>query len=137
MALMADDIQPGDEVIIPGHTYCATAIPFGRQGATIKWADIDPDTFEVSAESVRSLISEKTKAIIVVHLYGLMCDVETIADIAKENDIMLVEDCAQALGASYKGQKCGNFGDISLYSFQSQKNIRQRRNIFFFPNQFK
>jgi len=116
-------LSPGDEVIIPAHTFCATAIPFARQGATIKWADIDPDTRVVSIESIRSLISKKTKAIVVVHLYGLMADMEAIMQEAEKFDCLVVEDCAQALGAEYKEKKAGAWGDFGAFSFHAQKNM--------------
>jgi perosamine synthetase len=116
-------LGPSDEVIIPAHTYCATAIPFGRTGAKIIWADIDPNTWVVSAKSIASKITPKTKAIVVVHLYGLMAEMDKIASLAAANNCILVEDCAQALGASFKGRKAGDFGDFACYSFHGQKNI--------------
>ncbi len=90
LELIADllKLKKGDEVIIPGHTYCASAIPFARTGAAIKWADIDNETFLVSLDSIRKLTTEKTKAIVVVHLYGLMCDIEAIAEYAKSKNIL-------------------------------------------------
>ena len=72
------ELSEGDEVIIPSHTYCATAIPFGRTGATIVWADIDPHTFVVSAQDIQDKITQNTKAVVVVYLYGLSCDMEPI-----------------------------------------------------------
>ena len=116
-------INSDDEVIIPAHTFCATAIPFARQGAKIKWADIDPETRVISIDSIRSLISKKTKAIIVVHLYGLMANMEIIMEEAKKFDCLVVEDCAQALGAEYKGKKAGTWGDFGTFSFHAQKNM--------------
>lgn len=125
LELIADliTLKKGDEVIIPGHTYCATAIPFARTGAVIKWADIDNETFLVSLDSIRNLTTEKTKAIVVVHLYGLMCDIEAIAKFAKSKNISLIEDCAQSLGAFKNGKSCGTFGDFAAFSFHAQKNI--------------
>ena len=116
-------VGPGDEVIVPAHTYCASAIPFGRAGAKLVWADLDPKTFVISAESVRKLITPATKALVVVHLYGLPAEMDEIAAIAREHNIVLIEDCAQALGAEYRGQKVGTWADLSVWSFQSQKNI--------------
>lgn len=116
-------VGPGDEVIIPAHTFCASAIPFARQGVTIKWADIDPETRIVSADSIRNLISGKTKAIIVVHLYGLMAEMDTIMEETKKYNCYVVEDCAQALGAEYKGKKSGNWGHFGAFSFHAQKNL--------------
>ncbi|MBI3395545.1 MAG: DegT/DnrJ/EryC1/StrS family aminotransferase [Spirochaetia bacterium] len=117
-------LQPGDEVIIPGHTYCASAIPFGRAGVRIRWADIDHDNFEISLESIRKCLSPKTKAIVVVHLYGYIThEIQAIADLAASRGIFLVEDCAQSLGAKRDGRSCGVFGDFAAFSFHGQKNI--------------
>ena len=125
LELIADllRLQPGDEVILPAHTYCATAIPFGRTGATLRWADIDPETFLVSLDSIKKLVTPKTKAIVVVHLYGMMCDIQAIAKFAKSKKIALVEDCAQSLGSFLKGKSCGTFGDFAAFSFHGPKNI--------------
>ena len=116
-------IKPGDEIIIPAHTYVASAIPYARRGAKLVWADIDIDTRVVSAEMIASKITSKTKAVIPVHLYGLCAEMEEIMDLADKNNIYVIEDCAQALGSSYKGKKCGTFGHIAIYSFHAQKNI--------------
>ncbi|MDI7166966.1 DegT/DnrJ/EryC1/StrS family aminotransferase [Leptospira santarosai] len=126
LELIADltGLKPGDEVIIPGHTYCASAIPFGRTGATLVWADIDPETFLVSFESIQKLVTNKTKAIVVVHLYGMIIpDIAEIAKFAKSKNILLIEDCAQSLGAILNGKSCGTFGDFAAFSFHGQKNI--------------
>ncbi len=113
-----------DEIIIPAHTYCATALSFLRKGANIRWADIDKDSFTISLKSIKNLITKKTKAIVVVHLYGLICpEIEEIADFAKSRNIFLIEDCAQSLGAKIGENHCGSFGDIACFSFHSQKNI--------------
>ena len=118
------EIQKGDEVIIPAHTYCATALAFARRGAIIKWADICPDSLTVTLESISKLITPKTKAVTVVHLYGLMCpDIFKISDFLKSKNIFLIEDCAQSLGANFKGKHCGTIGDIGIFSFHSQKNL--------------
>ena len=117
------DIRPGDEIIIPAHTYIATAIPYARRGAKLVWADIDINTRVVSAKTILDKISPKTKAIVVVHLYGLCVEMDEIMAIAKQRNIWVIEDCAQALGSSYKNKKCGTFGHLSIYSFHAQKNI--------------
>lgn len=124
LAAMLIDIQPGDEIIIPAHTYCASALAFARRGAQIRWADIRPDSFTASASSIQSLVTPKTKAIIMVHLYGLMSpEIEEIVAIAKKAGVFLIEDCAQSLGAKFKNKHCGTFGDIGCYSFHAQKNL--------------
>ena len=114
-------LGPGDEVIIPSHTYCVSAIPFGRTGAKIVWADIEPETFVISAQDIQKKITNKTKMVVVVHLYGLACDMEQIVKICKTNNLELVEDCAQALGAKYKGKQVGSFGDYACFSLHAQK----------------
>lgn len=116
-------LKKGDEVIIPAHTFCATAIPFARTNAKIVWADIDPDTRVISAKSIEKNITEKTKVIVVVHLYGLMADMGAIMSIASKNNCIVVEDCAQAIGAEYKGRKAGSFGDFAAFSFHGQKSL--------------
>lgn len=116
-------LGPGDEVIIPGHTFCATAIPYGRTGARIVWADIDPATRVVSAETIGRVVSPRTKVFVPVHLYGLMCDMDEIMELARQHDCLVVEDSAQAVGASYEGRKAGSWGDFGTFSFHCQKNI--------------
>lgn len=116
-------LKKGDEVIIPAHTFCATAIPFGSTGAKIVWADIDPDTFLISPDSIESLITKKTRVIVPVHLYGLMADMDNIMEIAREHNCLVVEDAAQALGAEFNGKKAGTIGDFGAYSFHGQKHI--------------
>lgn len=117
-------LKPGDEVVLPGHTYCASAIPFGRSGATIRWADIDPDSFVISLKSIESLTTPKTKVIVIVHLYGLLNpQIAEIAAFARRKGIALVEDCAQSFGARRGGKHAGTFGDFGCYSFHAQKNI--------------
>jgi perosamine synthetase len=124
IAAMLINVNPGDEVIIPAHTYCASALAFARRGAIIKWADIDPATFTVSFDHAKELITKKTKAIVVVHLYGLICPkINEFVKLAKDRNIFLIEDCAQSLGAKLNGIHCGKFGDIGCYSFHSQKNL--------------
>ena len=116
-------LGPGDEVIIPSHTYCASAIPFGRTGAKIVWADIDPETFVISAKDIQKKIKKKKKMVVVVHLYGLASDMDQIVKICEINNLQLVEDCAQALGAQFQGKQVGSFGDYACFSLHGQKNI--------------
>jgi perosamine synthetase len=123
LAALLCRLQPGDEVISPAHTFAATVIPFARTGASLRWADIDPDTRVVTAETIRPLIGPRTKVVIVVHLYGLVCDMDPILDLAREHQIVVVEDAAQALGAKYKGRQAGSIGDIGCFSFHTHKNI--------------
>jgi len=116
-------IKKGDEIIIPAHTYCATAISFARNGAKIIWADIDLKTRTVDLKDVKKKISSKTKAIVLVHLYGLAADASKFSRLCKKKKIFLIEDCAQALGAKYNSKSVGTFGDFSCFSFHAQKNI--------------
>tara|TARA_B100000686_G_C16653447_1_gene896833 strand:- start:187 stop:1284 length:1098 start_codon:yes stop_codon:yes gene_type:complete len=113
----------GDEVIIPSHTYTASAYPYIKKGAKIVWCDIDKDTRVVNAKTIEKCLSSKTKAIVVVHLYGFLADMSEIMSLAKENDLIVIEDAAQAIGTEREGIKAGNFGDIGIFSFQSHKNI--------------
>ncbi len=117
------DLKPNDEIIIPAHTYCATALPFTRYKAKIIWADIDLDTMTISSEHIKKLITKKTKAIVAVHLYGLPSNVCDIKKVIKNKKIILIEDCAQALGAKINNKNVGNFGDFAVFSFHAQKNI--------------
>jgi perosamine synthetase len=121
MIAMLLNIKKGDEVIVPAHTYCASAIPFARNGAKIIWADIDLNTRTIDLEDVKKKITSKTKAIVVVHLYGYAVDVNKFLKLKK--NIKIVEDCAQAFGAEYKNKKVGTTGHFSCFSFHAQKNI--------------
>lgn len=123
LAALLCRLQPGDEVIAPAHTFAATVIPFARTGATLRWADIDPDTRLVTAETVRPLVTPRTKVIVVVHLYGLVCDMDPLMALAREHRILVVEDAAQSLGAKYKGRQAGSIGDFGCFSFHTHKNI--------------
>jgi perosamine synthetase len=123
LAAILSGVGKGDEVIIPAHTFAATAIPFARTGADIVWADIDPDTFVISPDSIKRVITPQTKVIVVVHLYGLMANMEEIMSIAQDNNILVVEDSAQALGAEINGKKSGTFGHFSCFSFHSHKHL--------------
>lgn len=116
-------LKAGDEVVMPNHTYCASAIPFGRTGATLVWADIDPNTWVVTAETLAKKITPKTKVLVIVHLYGLACDMQAIMALAKQHNLLVVEDCAQALGATSQGEQVGTFGDFGCFSFHTHKNI--------------
>lgn len=124
LSAILSGIGPGDEVILPGHTYCASAIPFARTGATVRWGDIDPQTFLLSLASLEAITNERTKVIVVVHLYGMICpEIEEIAAFARSRGILLVEDCAQSLGATRNGRHGGTFGDFATFSFHGQKNL--------------
>lgn len=123
LALRALDIGAGDEVITVAFTFVATTEAIGIVGAKPVFVDIDKDTFNIDANLIESKITPKTKAIIPVHLYGQPCDMDTIMDIAKRYNLHVIEDCCQAVGAEYKGQKVGTFGDIGCFSFFPTKNL--------------
>lgn len=123
LAAIISRVGAGDEVIMPAHTYCASAIPFARAGAKLVWADIDADSLVVTAKTIEPLITPKTKAIVVVHLYGLCCDMDPILALAKKHKLLVIEDVAQAIGSTYKGKKAGTFGDVACFSFHGAKNL--------------
>jgi len=124
MAAALTRVGPGDDVIIPAHTFAASAIPFGHMGANLVWADIDPDTLVVTGDAIARVLTPKTKVIVVVHLYGLMVDMDPIMKLAKERGILVVEDCAQSLGATDdKDRQAGSIGDFGCYSFHTHKNM--------------
>jgi len=116
--------KKGDEIVTPAHTFTASVYPFIKKGAKVKWADIDFENRVVSLENIKKCVTEKTKAIVVVHLYGMIIpDIEEIAKYCKENKIILIEDTAQALGTEINGKKAGSFGNFGVFSFHSHKNI--------------
>jgi len=117
------DLHEGDEVIIPGYTFCATAIPFGNTGATIVWSDIDPETWVADPKDIERKITERTKAVVVVHLLGMPVDMPAVMKIAEKHNLRVVEDCAQAPGAAINGQSVGAFGDFGCFSFHGAKNM--------------
>ena len=123
LAAQLCQFKEGDEVIIPGHTYTASAYPFLKKGAKIAWADIDIETRVVTVETIEECITDKTKAIVVVHLYGYGADMPAIMQLAQEKGLIVVEDAAQALGVEVNGKMVGTFGDFGVFSFHSHKNI--------------
>ena len=123
LALRALDIGTGDEVITTAFTFVATTEAIGIVGAHPVFADIDPNTFNIDPAKIEAAITPRTKAIIPVHLYGQPCDMDAIMDIAKRHNLYVIEDCCQAIGAKYKGQMVGTFGDIGCFSFYPTKNL--------------
>jgi perosamine synthetase len=116
-------LKPGDEVIIPAYTFCATAIAFGHTGAKIVWADIDSERWVVDPADIERKITPKTKAIVVVHLLGMPVDMDRVMDIAQKYGLRVIEDCAQSPGAKINGRHVGTFGDFGCFSFHGAKNI--------------
>ncbi|MEM0925283.1 MAG: DegT/DnrJ/EryC1/StrS family aminotransferase [Planctomycetota bacterium] len=123
LSLMALNVGPGDEVIVPSFTFFASVSCITRLGATPVFADICPDTFNVNPEAIQSLITEKTKAIIPVHLFGQCAAIDRICQIASEHDLPVVEDAAQAIGAAYHSRPAGSWGAIGCFSFYPTKNL--------------
>ena len=123
LALKALGIQAGDEVIVPSNTFIATALAVTYTGATPVFVEPDIRTYNIDPEKIEEKITPRTKAIMPVHLYGLPCDMDPIMAIAKKHGLYVIEDCAQAHGATYKGQVIGSFGDAAGFSFYPGKNL--------------
>jgi dTDP-4-amino-4,6-dideoxygalactose transaminase len=123
IGLKALGVGVGDEVILPSHTAVATAAAVVASGAKPVFAEVSPLSMTIDPNSVSNLISKKTRAVIAVHLYGHPCDLDELKMICSENGIFLIEDCAQAHGAEYKGMKVGGIGDIGCFSFYPTKNL--------------
>lgn len=123
LALKALGVGAGDEVIVPSNTYIATALAVTYVGATPVFVEPDINTFLIDPTLIEAKITSKTKAIMPVHLYGQACDMDPIMEIAKKHNLFVVEDCAQAHGATYKGKKVGSFGDVAGFSFYPGKNL--------------
>jgi len=124
LALMAYDIKPDDEIILPTYSFFATAGVVARMNAKPVFVDIDPVTFNIDPEQIRKKITSKTKAIIPVHLYGQSADMDAILAISKEYGIPVIEDAAQAIGTQYKdGRMAGTIGNIGCFSFFPSKNL--------------
>lgn len=117
------DLKPGDEVITTPNTFIATSLAIVREGAKPVYADIDPKTFNIDPKKIEEKITDKTKAIYVVHYGGQMCDMGPIMEIAKKRNLKVLEDCAHTPGAEYKGKKAGSIGDLGCFSFHSLKNM--------------
>jgi dTDP-4-amino-4,6-dideoxygalactose transaminase len=123
VALRALGISPGDEVVVPAYTFVSTATSVLMVGAIPVFADIQPHTYCLDPSDVQRRIGQNTRAIIVVHLGGHMADMPAIQDLAKRNDLLVIEDCAQAIGASLNERKAGTWGRVGTFSFQSNKTI--------------
>lgn len=123
LALYALDIGPGDEVIVTPRTFVASASAVVLRGAKPVFADVDPDSGNITAETARAVLTPKTKAIIVVHLGGWPCEMDPILQLAREHGLKVIEDCAQAHGATYQGRPVGCLGDVAAWSFCQDKII--------------
>jgi dTDP-4-amino-4,6-dideoxygalactose transaminase len=122
-ALLAVEVKHGDEVILPSFTFVATAEAVVLAGAKPVFVDINPETYNISPEKIEKAITEKTRAIIPVDLYGLSADMQPIRKIAEKHGLTVIEDAAQAHGATYKGKPAGSFSDVACWSFYASKNM--------------
>ena len=123
LALLACGVKPGDEVITPSFTFIATVEAILYCGATPIFIDIDPENFNCDLALLESLITDKTKVVMPVHLYGNPVNMPEVCRVAKQHNLYVVEDCAQSFGASWQGKQTGSFGDVACYSFYPSKNL--------------
>ncbi|MBT4483773.1 MAG: aminotransferase class I/II-fold pyridoxal phosphate-dependent enzyme, partial [Candidatus Latescibacteria bacterium] len=124
LCLEAWGIGPGDEVIIPAFPFAATPLAAHHQGATVVYVDIDPETLNIDPAKIEEAVTDRTRAIIPVHIAGHPCEMDTVMEIARKHNLKVVEDAAQAHGAIYKGRKTGSLGDAGSFSFQQSKNMQ-------------
>ncbi|MFM2010748.1 MAG: hypothetical protein RLZZ479_1139 [Bacteroidota bacterium] len=123
IAIEALNLPKNSEIIVPANSFIASSEAVTRQGHRVVFADCDPESYVISIEDARKRISPKTKAIIVVHLYGHPCDMDPIKKLADQYGLYIIEDCAQSHGAEYKGKRVGSIGDIAAFSFYPGKNL--------------
>lgn len=123
LAALLADIKPGDEVIMPSYTFVSTANAFVLRGATVVFVDVRPDTMNIDEKLIEDAVTERTRAIVPVHYAGVGCEMDTIMDIAKRHDLMVIEDAAQGIMADYKGKPLGTIGDYGCFSFHETKNL--------------
>ncbi|WP_027002080.1 DegT/DnrJ/EryC1/StrS family aminotransferase [Hugenholtzia roseola] len=123
LALKALDLPAGSEVIVPAHTYVATILAVLHNQLTPILVEPDAQTYNISPQKIEAALTKRTKAILVVHLYGKLCEMDKISEIATKNGLFLIEDAAQAHGASRCGQKAGSFGNLAAFSFYPTKNL--------------
>lgn len=122
MALLLCDLQPGDEVILPSFTFSSTATAAVLAGARLVFVDVRPDTMNIDEKKIEDAITDKTKAVIVVHYAGVACEMDTILDIARRHNLKVIEDVAQGMMSTYKGRPLGTIGDFGCFSFHETKN---------------
>lgn len=123
LVLRALDLQPGDEIITTPHTFIATIEPLEEIGIVPVFVDINPQTYNIDVEKIEAAITPRTKAIMPVHLYGQLAEMDRIMAIAKNHNLLVIEDAAQAHGAIYQGKKAGQWGDAAIFSFYPGKNL--------------
>jgi len=123
MCALLANIQPGDEVIMPSFTFVSTANAFALRGARIRFVDIRLDTLNIDEKQIEAAISDRTKAIVVMHYAGVACEMDAIMEIARRRRLLVVEDAAQGMMATYKGRQLGTIGELGTYSFHETKNF--------------
>jgi len=123
IAIEALALPPGSEILVPANTFIATSEAVTRSGHKVVFCDCDPRTYTISVEDAARRVSPRTRAIMVVHLYGHPCDMDAVLELAKKHKLFVIEDCAQAHGAEYKGRRVGAIGDIGTFSFYPGKNL--------------
>jgi dTDP-4-amino-4,6-dideoxygalactose transaminase len=123
LSMMAIGIQPGDEIITTPYSFFSAVGSIWRMGARPVFVDINPRTFNMGTETIQAALTDRTRAILPVHLYGQMVDMDPIMSLAEENDLVVIEDAAQAIGAEYKGRRAGSIGHLGCFSFFPSKNL--------------
>lgn len=123
IAIESLNLPNGSDIIVPANSFIASSEAITRSGHKVVFCDCDEDNYTISITSIKSKLTKNTKAIMAVHLYGHPCDMDEILAIAKENNLKVIEDCAQSHGAEYKGRKVGAIGDIGTFSFYPGKNL--------------
>lgn len=124
MSALLLDLRPGDEVIMPSFTFCSTANAYALRGAVPVFADCRPDTLNIDERLIEAAITERTRAVVVVHYGGIACEMETIGEICERYGLALIEDNAHGLGGSYRGRPLGSYGRMAAQSFHSTKNVQ-------------
>ena len=137
VAAILANLKSGDEVIMPSYTFCSTANAFVLQGAVPVFVDIRPDTLNIDEKLIEAAITPKTKAICPVHYAGVACVMDTIMDIAKRHNLLVIEDAAQAFDSYYKGKPLGTIGDMGCFSFHETKNVMSGEGGLFVTNNEK
>lgn len=123
LAIKALEFNEGDEIIVPAYTFSAVPLIIQLSGLKPVFVDVDKETYNIDVSLIERKITQKTKAILITHMFGQPCKMDVILNLAKNNNLKLIEDCAHACGAKYKGQRAGSFGDAAIFSFKIGKNM--------------
>ena len=122
LAALLAEVEPGDEIIMPSYTFVSTADAFVLRGAKIKFVDIRPDTMNIDESQIEAAVTDRTKAVVPVHYAGVGCEMDSIMETAKKHGLTVIEDAAQGVMSTYKGQALGAIGHYGCYSFHETKN---------------